>query len=100
MTKRLSILGLLAAAAVLFFMQRAPDAVPESTEWTLIGAGELVVWSQHEEILQSRNEQAVYSRLGDRATITELAPEGMQVQPGDLLAAFDQHALQRDFPCL
>ncbi len=97
MTKRLSILGLLAAVAVLFFMQRAPDAVPESAEWTLIGTGELVVWSQHEGILQSRNEQPVYSHLSDRATITELAPEGMHVQPGDVLAAFDQHALQREF---
>jgi multidrug efflux pump subunit AcrA (membrane-fusion protein) len=96
MTKRLSMLGVIVAALVFLWFARTPDAVPASTAWTSIERGELVVWSQHEGVVQSRDEQPIYSSLSDRATLTELAPEGLQVQPGDLLAAFDPHAMLRE----
>ncbi len=61
-----------------------------------IVSGELKLWSSLDGTLRSRQEWPIVSALSQQAIVTYLVPEGTVVQAGDLVASFDQTALQRE----
>ena len=83
-------------SGLLYVLRPGPEDRAASAALTEVIQGELEVWVKFEGTLQSRDEQNIHSRLSQRSTITELAPEGAQVQSGDLLVAFDRHDLRRE----
>lgn len=58
--------------------------------------GTITVWSSYPGKLEARRVQNILSRFNGSATIVELAPEGMQVETGDLLVRFDSSSVERD----
>jgi multidrug resistance efflux pump len=51
--------------------------------------GTLTVWSSYPGKLEARRVENILSRFNGSATIVEMAPEGTQVNAGDLLVRFD-----------
>lgn len=58
--------------------------------------GPLEVWSILEGTVESRFVREIMSELQGAATVVELAPDGVAVQAGDVLARFDNSVWERD----
>lgn len=54
------------------------------------------VWSAYEGRLEAQRTVLVMSHFQGNATIVELAPEGVRVKQGDVLARFDSSQLERE----
>ncbi len=58
--------------------------------------GEIEVWTPYPGKIEARRVEVILSRFNGNATIVEMAAEGAQVQPGDLLVRFDSSQIERD----
>ncbi len=58
--------------------------------------GPLRVWASYGGKLESRRVHMIMSRLGGQATLVELAPEGLRVQQGAVLARLDPTRIERE----
>jgi multidrug resistance efflux pump len=58
--------------------------------------GPLRVWASYGGKLESRRVHMIMSRLGGQATLVELAPEGLRVQKGAVLARLDPTRIERE----
>jgi multidrug resistance efflux pump len=81
--------------AVLFFSGcgKREAAAPVSVAAT---NGPLRVWASYGGKLESRRVHMIMSRLGGQATLVELAPEGLRVQQGAVLARLDPTRIERE----
>jgi HlyD family secretion protein len=72
---------------------RSPEAdAPEAA----VIRGPLTVWTPFDGTLESRAVETIVSRVQGRATLVDLAPEGVPVRRGDVLARFDDSSLAAD----
>ena len=95
--------GLLAALLVLLLAAGALVATsglfretPAEQTTVEIEQNAFYLWNVYEGKLEARNVELVMSEFPGNATIVELAPEGRQVERGDLLVKFDDVQLKRD----
>ena len=58
--------------------------------------GPLAVWTSFDGTLESRTLETIASRVQGRATIVDLAPEGLAVRRGEVLTRFDDSSLAAD----
>lgn len=72
---------------------RAPDA---DTPEAVVIRGPLEVWTSFDGTLESRAVETIVSRVQGRATLVDLAPEGITVRRDDVLARFDDSSLEAD----
>jgi HlyD family secretion protein len=72
---------------------RAPES--ETPEAAVI-RGPLTVWTSFDGTLESRAVETIVSRVQGRATLVDLAPEGVSVRRGEVLARFDDSSLAAD----
>lgn len=59
--------------------------------------GALVVTHTYEATIDARRTEAVTVKYAGGAILTEVAPEGQRVAPGDVLARFDDDQARRDY---
>lgn len=69
---------------------------PERDTLHTISTGPLRVWTTYSGKLEARRVEIIMSKFQGIATIVELAPEGVAVEPGDLLVRFDSSQVERD----
>jgi HlyD family secretion protein len=83
--------------AGLLMLSAGCGSRPESGERLVAASnGTLTVWSSYPGKLEARRVENILSRFNGSATIVEMAPEGTQVNAGDLLVRFDSSAVERD----
>jgi multidrug resistance efflux pump len=58
--------------------------------------GPLRVWASYGGKLESRRVHMIMSQLGGQATLVEVAPEGLRVQQGSVLARLDPTRIERE----
>ena len=88
-------LGVLCVFAVALFSgcgqrEAAPAPVVAVTN------GPLRVWASYGGKLESRRVHMIMSQLGGQATLVEVAPEGLRVQQGTVLARLDPTRIERE----
>ena len=89
------ILGVLCVFVVALFSgcgQRAVAPAPT----VAVTNGPLRVWASYGGKLESRRVHMIMSQLGGQATLVEVAPEGLRVQPGTVLARLDPTRIERE----
>jgi len=91
--RRFQILVLSAAAVILAGTSCRQEAESRSV---VAVRGPLEVWSVYDGKLDARHVEVIMSRFSGSATVAEIAPEGIQVQEGDLLVRFDSSQVERD----
>ena len=62
----------------------------------MVTNGPLRVWASYGGKLESRRVHMIMSQLGGQATLVELAPEGLRVQKGAVLARLDPTRIERE----
>ena len=70
------------------------EAVPAPV--VTVTNGPLRVWASYGGKLESRRVHMIMSQLGGQATLVELAPEGLRVQQGAVLARLDPTRIERE----
>lgn len=97
MSSRTQILALafvlLAALTVIMGSTREPG---ENAAVAEVVRGDLTVQSTYRGRIEARHEITIVSRFKGFATVVELAREGIEVRPGDMLARFDAADLERE----
>lgn len=91
------VVGAAAAAAALVGLlpgERVSSA--DRSDVHLVSRGPLEVWSVYEGRLEARHVTVLMSRLPGAATVVELAAEGSQASPGDVLARFDDAQIRME----
>ena len=58
--------------------------------------GTLRVWASYSGKLESRRVHMIMSQLGGQATLVEMAPEGLRIQKGTVLARLDSTRIERE----
>lgn len=91
----LTLVVLAVAAATIWEFDQPPEA-PATESTAAVTEGEFIVYSTYSGKVESRNVVTIMSRFQGTATVVELAPEGAQVEEGDLLVRFDSAKLKRD----
>ena len=90
----LASITLLALLVAGFVARDTPDQITNRTKPFEVRIETFEIWSQYQGTIESMNAMPVYSQLGHKATITDLAEEGQFVEPGDPVATFDQTSIQ------
>ena len=88
-------LGLLGVVAVFLFAgcgRREAASAPHIT----VTNGPFCVWASYSGKLESRRVYTIMSQLGGQATLVELAPEGLHVKKGAVLARLDATRIERE----
>jgi len=85
-------LAILVLTCVLLVGYVMPSSPPENAR--KISRGELSSWTALRGILDAREVRMIMSVYEGTATVVELAEEGSQVAPGDLLVRFDSSGLE------
>jgi HlyD family secretion protein len=91
-TACLGVLGVLAAALCSGCGKREAAPAPAVAATN----GPLRVWASYGGKLESRRVHMIMSQLGGQATLVELAPEGLRVQQGAVLARLDPTRIERE----
>lgn len=87
--------GILGVLAVIFCCGCGKREVAPATAVTVTN-GPLRVWASYGGKLESRRVHMIMSQLGGQATLVELAPEGLRVQQGTVLARLDPTRIERE----
>ena len=90
--KILGVLGVLAVFLSSGCGKREAAPAPAVT----VTNGPLRVWASYGGKLESRRVHMIMSQLGGQATLVELAPEGLRVQQGAVLARLDPTRIERE----
>lgn len=95
--KRTSVayLGVLGVLVVLCFSGCGQREVAAPT-LIAVTNGPLHVWASYGGKLESRRVHTIMSQLGGQATLVELMPEGLRVEPGVVLARLDPTRIERE----
>jgi multidrug resistance efflux pump len=71
-------------------------ASQEDSPTEVVRRGPFSVWSVYDGVLEARRVEVVMSEFSGSATIVELAPEGAEVEAGDLLVRFDEATVRTE----
>jgi multidrug resistance efflux pump len=86
----------LALPAVGWLGLVATRSSPQEEGLAYVQRGTLSRWVSYQGVLEARQVDVIASQLSGSSVVEDLAPEGMPVQAGDMLARFDQSQLDRD----
>jgi len=84
------------AGAFAWIAHRTSSSSRQNSGWVQVTEGPFSLWSSYEGELAARNVVILSSRFNGPATLTQIAPEGSFVQPGDVLARFDSFQAEQD----
>lgn len=90
------ILILLLALPCLASCHRESPGSGSGMQEAVVLRGPLEVWTPCTGILETRRTETLFSRFQGRATVVEIAADGAEVQPGDLLLRLDSSDVENE----